>query len=87
MAINENNKRGMMSAYAGTTPYNSTEAQINKHIQDLNTTFVGKVTNCTSNAATDSGTSSNLYSIESGMNAGTTVKINNSVVWENGAKK
>ena len=44
-------------------------------------------TNCTSNAATDSGTSSNLYSIESGMNAGTTVKINNSVVWENGAKK
>ena len=44
-------------------------------------------TNCTSNAATDSVTSSNLYSIESGMNAGTTVKINNSVVWENGAKK
>ena len=44
-------------------------------------------TNCTSNAAIDSGTSSNLYSIESGMNAGTTVKINNSVVWENGAKK
>ena len=44
-------------------------------------------TNCTSSAATDSGTSSNLYSIESGMNAGTTVKIDNSVVWENGAKK
>ena len=56
MAINENNKRGMMSAYAGTTPYNSTEAQINKHIQDLNTTFVGKVTNCTSNGVNGSKT-------------------------------
>ena len=44
-------------------------------------------TNCTSNAATDSGTGSNLYSIQDGMNPGTTVKINNSVVWENGAKK
>ena len=44
-------------------------------------------TDCTSNAATDSGTDSNLYSIESGMNAGTTVTINNTVVWENGAKK
>lgn len=56
MAINENNKRGMASAYAGTTPYNSTEAQINKHIQDLNTTFVGKVTNCTSNGVNGSKT-------------------------------
>ena len=48
-----------------------------------NTTF----TNCTSNAATDSGTGSNLYSIENGMNAGTTVTIDGTVVWENGAKK
>ena len=42
---------------------------------------------CTSNAATDSGTGSNLYSIEAGMNVGTSVTVNNSVVWENGAKK
>ena len=42
---------------------------------------------CTSNAATDSGTGSNLYSIEDGMNVGTSVTVNNSVVWENGAKK
>ena len=49
MAINENNKRGMISAYAGTSEFNGKEAQINKHIQDLNTTFVGKVTKCTSN--------------------------------------
>ena len=56
MAIDKNNKRGMASAYAGTTPYNSTEAQINKHIQDLNTTFVGKVTNCTSNGVNGSKT-------------------------------
>lgn len=56
MVINENNKRGMASAYAGTTPYNSTEAQINKHIQDLNTTFIGKVTNCTSNGVNGSKT-------------------------------
>ena len=42
---------------------------------------------CTSNAATDSGTGSNLYSIEASMNVGTSVTVNNSVVWENGAKK
>ena len=48
-----------------------------------NTTF----TNCTSNAAIDSGTGSNLYSIENGMNAETTVTIDGTVVWENGAKK
>ena len=48
-----------------------------------NTTF----TNCTSNAAIDSGTGSTLYSIENGMNAGTTVTIDGIVVWENGAKK
>ena len=56
MAINENNKRGMISAYAGTSEYNGKEAQINKHIQDLNTTFVGKVTNCTSNGVNGSKT-------------------------------
>ena len=44
-------------------------------------------TDCTSNAATDSGTGSNLYSIEAGMNVGTSVTVDNSVVWENGAKK
>ena len=54
MAINENNKSGMLSAYAGTSAYNSTETQINKHIQDLNTTFVGKVTNCTSDGVNGS---------------------------------
>ena len=56
MAINENNKRGMISAYAGTSDFNGKEAQINKHIQDLNTTFVGKVTNCTSNGVNGSKT-------------------------------
>ena len=56
MAINENNKRGMISAYAGTSEFNGKEAQINKHIQDLNTTFVGKVTNCTSNGVNGSKT-------------------------------
>lgn len=54
MAINENNKSGMLSAYAGTSEFNGTEAQINKHIQDLNTTFVGKVTNCTSDGVNGS---------------------------------
>ena len=44
-------------------------------------------TDCTSNAKTDNGTGSNLYSIESGMNADTTVVINGVTVWENGAKK
>jgi predicted ribosomally synthesized peptide with SipW-like signal peptide len=44
-------------------------------------------TDCTSNAKTDDGTGSNLYSIESGMNADTTVVINGVTVWENGAKK
>ena len=56
MAINENNKRGMISAYAGTSEFNGKEAQINKHIQDLNTTFVGKVTKCTSNGVNGSKT-------------------------------
>lgn len=56
MAINENNKGGMLPAYAGTSAYNSSEAQINKHIQDLNTAFVGKVTNCTSNGVSGSKT-------------------------------
>ena len=44
-------------------------------------------TDCTSNAKTDDGTGSNLYSIESGMNADTKVVINDVTVWENGAKK
>ena len=54
-----------------------------------NTNIVWTVTfmDCTSNAATDSDTGSNLYSIEAGMNVGTSVTVNNSVVWENGAKK
>ena len=54
-----------------------------------NTNIVWTVTfmDCTSNAATDSGTDSNLYSIEAGMNVGTSVTVDNSVVWENGAKK
>lgn len=56
MAINENNKGGMLPAYAGTSAYNSSEAQINKHIQDINTAFVGKVTNCTSNGVNGSKT-------------------------------
>jgi hypothetical protein len=56
MAINENNKSGMLPAYAGTSAYNSSEAQINKHIQDINTAFVGKVTNCTSNGVNGSKT-------------------------------
>ena len=34
MAINENNKRGMISAYAGTSEINGKTDQINKHIQD-----------------------------------------------------
>ena len=44
-------------------------------------------TDCTSSAAVDSTTNSNFYSIESGMNTATTVTINGTVVWENGAKK
>ena len=40
---------------------------------------------CTSNAATDEGTNSNLYSIENGMAVDTSVKINNTIVWSNGA--
>ena len=44
-------------------------------------------TSCISSAAIDSTTGSAFYSIESGMNAATTVTINGTVVWENGAKK
>ena len=43
--------------------------------------------NCTTqNAATDSTTNSDLYSIESGMNTDTIVTINSVVAWENGTK-
>ena len=43
-------------------------------------------TNCTTqNANVDSTTGSNLYSIESNMNADTRVIINGTVVWQNGA--
>ena len=42
---------------------------------------------CTSNAATDGGTNSNLYSIENGMAVDTSVKINNTIVWSDGAKQ
>ena len=44
-------------------------------------------TNCTAqNASTDSQTESNLYSIENGMSNDTKVTIDNTVVWQNGAK-
>lgn len=48
-----------------------------------NATFTG----CTSTGAVDSGSGSNMYYIESGMNTATTITIDGTVVWENGANK
>ena len=42
---------------------------------------------CVSTGCTDSGTGSKFYSIENGMNADTTVSVDGTVLWENGAKK
>lgn len=54
--INEKTKRGLGDIYAASTPYNATQQQINKALNNLNTVWIGKVVSCSSDGVNGSKT-------------------------------